>query len=108
MAEYELKENLERMGADLEKMRSELADWTKAVRRIATERAGTARAQWRARAADWGEDLQDALVDTRERSRRAMLAVQHQVQERPVVSTLTLLGVLSLGFALARLLGGRR
>jgi ElaB/YqjD/DUF883 family membrane-anchored ribosome-binding protein len=107
MTEHNVTSNLERMGEDLEKIRSELADWTKAVRRISGGRVRAARAELGARAADWGEDLQEALADTRKRSRRAMLAVQHQVQERPVISALTLLGVLSVGFALARLLGRR-
>lgn len=108
MTHQDVKSDVDSLIDELAKLRSDLADWTERVVKMSKGGAEKTLSNLRSRAREyWQSDLQDVLDDTRERSRKAVQAVQHQIQERPISSTLALAGVVVAGFLLARLLSRR-
>ncbi|MBI5445607.1 MAG: hypothetical protein HY900_30880 [Deltaproteobacteria bacterium] len=101
MSHHEPSKELEALRADVAKIRSELSGITSVLKELQKGSNGGEQAVEGVRAATVAR-VRHAWDGVRERSRHSVDAVEHQVEERPLLSMLTVLGT---GLVVGRLLG---
>jgi ElaB/YqjD/DUF883 family membrane-anchored ribosome-binding protein len=108
MAHHDVRKDMDTLLAEVDSLRSDLADWAESVKDRGARSARATMNQIWSQTRGLRESLAGTLDETRVRGKKAVDAVQHQIEERPVASALSLLGVVAIGVLLAQLLSNRR
>lgn len=101
------KDEINIIREDLGKLRQDVAELTKALKDLASDRADTAKAQFKNGVSEARERLKQQASKAGEQGREYYDAFEKQLSERPFT---TLLASFGLGFVIAKILdmGGRR
>ena len=99
-----LKRELAKVQGDFNKLAEDSKGASKQLSEAAQEAAAVASAKLEAEANKLMEKFQDVRQTAMKSGEQAMHGVQEQIQERPIVSAATALGI---GFALGLLIGRR-
>lgn len=93
VVEADVSKELEVLRGDLGKLRHDVAELMETIRYNVGNRMQAARAGASEETKLLGKEVREVVHEAQERGRKVFLEVEHRVQERPVVSLMTALGV---------------
>lgn len=105
MEESSLHQHMGNLKDDLARLRSDLADVARTMMDAGKETSAEAKAKLEAKAREQIDQLARAMSTTRERGRLAAGKLCDQIEERPMASVLTALGV---GFLVGLIINNRK
>ena len=107
MAEDTIRKELDALKNDIAQLREDISNLTRAVGKVAADKAQETRSEAEEKARDTWEEIEDKLNDLLEEGKETVSGMEQQISRHPGGSLLTAFGI---GFIIARLLdgGGRR
>ncbi len=103
MADETIRKELDALKNDIAQLREDITNLTRAVGKVASQKAQETRSQAEEKARDAWEEIEEKLNGILEEGKETVSGMEKQIAQHPGGSLLTAFG---LGFIIARLLDG--